>query len=197
MTDAIPGISDPSDVFRIAAIQRTLDVDILRDVDWPHVAADALAAGADSPLLRELAGIPRSTPSPDVSEFVERVVDELGFRSPDLETAKNVLAAMACAWMLDGTWTLEHGFATILDSISRWGEHDTSAASARLDKRFLALRHEDDDMTFTAHGDRELQNVKAAEYESWHADLVRRKLDAVEAELAGRDVAALVRDATG
>jgi hypothetical protein len=185
--------SDPTALFRIAAIQRVLKIDILHDVDWPLSAADALAAGVDSPLLRELAGLPPSTPKVDFREFVERVVDELGYRSPDRENARRLMAAMACVRMLDGTWTLEYGFAWIVDLIS---DDERSAEQARLEERFLGLRYEDDDMTFTAYGGRELQNVKAAEYEAWHADLQRRKLDAVQAEFGGCDVAALLRQAT-
>lgn len=187
---------DPTVPFRVVAVQRALGTNVVRDVDWPLAAAHALAAGEDSRLLRELGGLPRNTPSVDVVELVERVVDELGYQTPQFETAQDVLATIACAWMLDGTWTLEHGFGVIVDDVARWGGSHATAVSARLEERFLGLRYEDDDMPFTAHGERPLQNLNAQEYESWLADLVQRKLAAARAQIDGRDVEEVVRAAT-
>ncbi|GAA2325498.1 hypothetical protein GCM10010431_54300 [Streptomyces kunmingensis] len=51
--------------------------------DLPMTAAEALAAGADSPTLCELAGLSRKTDSRDIRDAFEQALAELGIALPD------------------------------------------------------------------------------------------------------------------
>ncbi|MGW7055600.1 hypothetical protein [Streptomyces sp. NPDC054887] len=51
--------------------------------DLPMTAAEALAAGVDSPTLCELAGLPRNADSRDICDAFEQALAELGIALPD------------------------------------------------------------------------------------------------------------------
>jgi hypothetical protein len=74
-------------------------VDILRDAVWRHaagslfpeelpmVAAEALAQGADSPALRELAGLGKRSDTLEILDLYQAALEELGIPVPSTEEA--------------------------------------------------------------------------------------------------------------
>ncbi len=61
---------------------------LIRVEDLPMVAADLLAAGHDSPSLRDLAGRSRHEHPADIRELFGHTMEELGIQIPDYETAE-------------------------------------------------------------------------------------------------------------
>ncbi|WP_329128908.1 hypothetical protein OG552_01660 [Streptomyces sp. NBC_01476] len=59
--------------------------------DLPMAAAHVLAAGYDSPSLRDLAGRSRRTDTEETAALFEGTTNELGVRIPDDETAERCL----------------------------------------------------------------------------------------------------------
>lgn len=51
--------------------------------DLPMIAAEALAAGLDTPVLCELAGLPRNADARDIHEAFEEALAESGMELPD------------------------------------------------------------------------------------------------------------------
>ncbi|MEU6841819.1 hypothetical protein ABZ930_08110 [Streptomyces sp. NPDC046716] len=56
--------------------------------DLPMTAAEALAAGVDTPTLRELAGLSRRADSQDIRDAFEQALTELGIALPDPALAR-------------------------------------------------------------------------------------------------------------
>lgn len=56
--------------------------------DLPMTAAEALAAGADTPTLRELAGLPRTADPRDIRDAFEQAISEAGIALPDHHLAQ-------------------------------------------------------------------------------------------------------------
>ena len=72
--------------------------------DLPDLAAAALAAGSDTPALRELAGTPRSDVRAARDLFLQ-AVEELGWRVPTEDEARRQLARHWAGEMLAGRLT--------------------------------------------------------------------------------------------
>ncbi|MFF2214054.1 hypothetical protein [Streptomyces antibioticus] len=64
---------------------------LIRVEDLPMVAAHLLAAGHDSPSLRDLAGRTRHEHPADIRELFGHTMEELGIQIPDYETAERCL----------------------------------------------------------------------------------------------------------
>ncbi|MFD9323057.1 hypothetical protein ACFWDQ_36325 [Streptomyces sp. NPDC060053] len=62
--------------------------DQVRPEDLPMTAAEALAAGVDTPTLCELAGLSRNTGSRDIRDAFELALAELGIVLPDAHLAR-------------------------------------------------------------------------------------------------------------
>ncbi|MEY9945207.1 hypothetical protein [Kitasatospora sp. GAS1066B] len=57
--------------------------DEIRPEDLPMIAAEALAAGLDTPTLCELAGWPRNADAHDIRDTFEQALSEAGIGLPD------------------------------------------------------------------------------------------------------------------
>ncbi|MFE8015135.1 hypothetical protein ACFU3O_20645 [Streptomyces antibioticus] len=64
---------------------------LIRVEDLPMVAAHLLAAGHDSPSLRDLAGRSRHEHPADIRELFGHTMEELGIQIPEYETAERCL----------------------------------------------------------------------------------------------------------
>lgn len=62
--------------------------DEIRPEDLPLIAAEALAAGLDTPTLCELAGWPRNADARDIRDAFEQSLSEAGIELPDRSLAR-------------------------------------------------------------------------------------------------------------
>ncbi|WP_405460497.1 hypothetical protein OG786_24080 [Streptomyces sp. NBC_00101] len=104
--------------------------DEVRPEDLPMRAAEALAAGLDTPALCELAGLPRNTDTRDIRDVFEQALRESGVELPALALARRHGLRRLAARLLDGSVTLA-GLATD----DGW---DTEAGTAE-ERSFVAL----------------------------------------------------------
>ncbi|MFD6417059.1 hypothetical protein [Streptomyces sp. NPDC060194] len=70
--------------------------------DLPMIAAEALAAGADTPSLCELAGWPRTADPRDIRDAFERALDEAGVSLPDPDVARRHALRRTAARLVAG-----------------------------------------------------------------------------------------------
>ncbi|WP_052851061.1 hypothetical protein [Streptomyces avicenniae] len=99
--------------------------------DLPMIAAEALAAGADTPTLRELAGLPRNADVHDIRDAFEQALTEAGIELPDHGLARRHalrrmaarLVADTCApadlatdewWQTETETEAEHAFVALI-----------------------------------------------------------------------------------
>ncbi|MFD7733742.1 hypothetical protein ACFV6F_25600 [Kitasatospora phosalacinea] len=94
----------------------------VRPEDLPMIAAEALAAGLDTPALCELAGLPRNAASGDVHDAFAQALAECGLALPDPATARRHALRRLAVRLHDGSvdpaelageewWELEAGTA--------------------------------------------------------------------------------------
>ncbi|WP_405676664.1 hypothetical protein OG239_39960 [Streptomyces sp. NBC_00868] len=70
--------------------------------DLPMIAAEALAAGLDTPVLCELAGLPRNADARDIHEAFEEALAESGMELPDPVLARRHALRRLAAKFIDG-----------------------------------------------------------------------------------------------
>ncbi|MEU8543930.1 hypothetical protein AB0C52_28725 [Streptomyces sp. NPDC048717] len=70
--------------------------------DLPMIAAEALAAGADTPALRELAGLPRRADPRDIRDVFEQALREAGIGLPEPGLARRHALRRAAARLVAG-----------------------------------------------------------------------------------------------
>jgi hypothetical protein len=107
--------------------------------ELPDLAAEALVRGLDTPSLRQLAGTP-SNEVRDARDFFLQAVEELGWRKPADESARETLVRHWAEQMLAGTltpyeasrliwkkasWQLpeEAGLMVFVGLASEWDDH--------------------------------------------------------------------------
>ncbi|MFH9548441.1 hypothetical protein [Streptomyces sp. NPDC017435] len=73
-----------------------------RPEDLPMTAAEALAAGWDTPALRELAGLPRTADSRYIGDMFEQALSEAGIALPDHNLARRHLLRRLAVGFLAG-----------------------------------------------------------------------------------------------
>ncbi|MEU9036314.1 hypothetical protein AB0D45_15610 [Streptomyces sp. NPDC048352] len=98
--------------------------------DLPMIAAEALAAGLDTPTLCELAGRPRHDDARDLRDAFEQALSESGIRLPGRGRARRHALRRAAARLLDGDVTAAD-LAT-----GDWAE---TAAETAAEQSFVAL----------------------------------------------------------
>ncbi|MDH6119173.1 hypothetical protein ABH930_002528 [Kitasatospora sp. GAS204A] len=76
--------------------------DEIRPEDLPMIAAEALAAGLDTPTLCELAGWPRNADAHDIRDTFERALSEAGIGLPDPGLARRHALRRLAARLVDG-----------------------------------------------------------------------------------------------
>lgn len=79
--------------------------DELRPEDLPVIAAEALAAGLDTPTLCELAGWPRNIDPRDIRDAFEQALAESGVELPDRGLARRHALRRMAARLIDGEIT--------------------------------------------------------------------------------------------
>ncbi|MFI1564943.1 hypothetical protein ACH4ZX_18140 [Streptomyces sp. NPDC020490] len=94
------------------------------------IAAEALAAGLDTPTLRELAGLPRNADTRDVRDAFEQALAESGTGLPDRAPARRHALRRLAARLIDGELT-----PADLATDDRW---ETEAETAA-ERSFVAL----------------------------------------------------------
>ncbi|MFF5426184.1 MULTISPECIES: hypothetical protein [unclassified Streptomyces] len=102
----------------------------LRPEELPMLAAHALAAGADTPGLRDLAGLPPRTDPRDLRELFERALTEAGVAPPGRRVARRHALRRAAAALVSGEITPD-GLAS-----EDWAETEAGTGAERA---FLAL----------------------------------------------------------
>jgi len=73
--------------------------------DLPMIAAEALAAGLDTPALCELAGWPRTADARDIRDAFRQALAECGIALPDQLTARRHALRRMAARLVDGEVT--------------------------------------------------------------------------------------------
>jgi hypothetical protein len=76
--------------------------DEIRPEDLPMIAAEALAAGLATPMLCELAGLPRNGDARDVRDTFEQALSEAGIDLPDRGLARRHALRRLAARLVDG-----------------------------------------------------------------------------------------------
>ncbi|MFF5808658.1 hypothetical protein [Streptomyces sp. NPDC012746] len=66
------------------------------------IAAEALAAGLDTPTLCELAGLPRNADSRDIRDAFEQALSEAGIELPDRDLARRHALRRLAARLING-----------------------------------------------------------------------------------------------
>ncbi|WP_051778190.1 hypothetical protein [Kitasatospora phosalacinea] len=97
----------------------------IRPEDLPMIAAEALAAGPDTPALRELAGLPRNAASDDVHDAFAQALAECGLPLPDPATARRHALRRLAVRLVDGPVDL----AELTQE--EWWETETGTAAER------------------------------------------------------------------
>ncbi len=69
--------------------------------DLPMVAAEALAAGVDTPALCDLAGLPRNANTHDIREVFEQALSEAGIELPAPDLAQRYALRRLAARLVD------------------------------------------------------------------------------------------------
>jgi hypothetical protein len=103
----------------------------LRTDDLPFVAADALANGADSPALRELAGTSASDATEVGRDLLTSVMSELALQPASPCAARLAVASQIAEGILDGTVTERAGTRRIYFALGDWGDEDCDTVKAR------------------------------------------------------------------
>ncbi|MFF3343020.1 hypothetical protein [Streptomyces flavidovirens] len=76
--------------------------DEIRPEDLPMIAAEALAAGLDTPTLCELAGLPRNADARDIRDAFEQALSESGIELPDPGLARRHALRRLAARLING-----------------------------------------------------------------------------------------------
>jgi hypothetical protein len=94
------------------------------------IAAEALAAGLDTPTLRELAGLPRNADTHEIRDAFAQALAEAGIGLPDQALAERHALRRAAAKLVEGEITPSDLAAT------DWTETEAETAA---EQSFLAL----------------------------------------------------------
>ncbi|MFB7383790.1 hypothetical protein ACFC6U_35995 [Kitasatospora purpeofusca] len=70
--------------------------------DLPMIAAEALAAGLDTPMLCELAGLPRNADAHDICDAFDQALSESGIGLPDPGLARRHALRRLAARLVEG-----------------------------------------------------------------------------------------------
>jgi hypothetical protein len=107
------------------------DLGLLRSDALPFVAADALAAGQDTPALRELAGTSGFDAAEVAAPLLEQALHELGVPPAPPCAARLVVARRIAAEIVAGTVSERVGTRSIYVALGDWGDEDCASAKAR------------------------------------------------------------------
>ncbi|MFD9061135.1 hypothetical protein ACFVZ3_06395 [Kitasatospora purpeofusca] len=93
--------------------------------DLPMIAAEALAAGLDTPMLCELAGLPRNAGAHDIRDVFEQALSESGIELPDPGLARRHALRRLAARLVEA----EVAPADV--ATDDWWERETKTAEER------------------------------------------------------------------
>lgn len=97
-----PETSMQSGLTSLGEVACRYQADELRPEDLPMIAAEALAAGLDTPTLCELAGWPRDADPRDIRGAFEQALSESGIGLPDRGLARRHALRRMAARLIDG-----------------------------------------------------------------------------------------------
>ncbi|MFJ9680448.1 hypothetical protein ACIRP2_20665 [Streptomyces sp. NPDC101194] len=97
-----PETSMQSGLTSLGEVACRYQADEIRPEDLPMIAAEALAAGMDTPTLCELAGWPRNTDARDIRDAFEQALAESGIGLPDRGLARRHALRRMAARLIDG-----------------------------------------------------------------------------------------------
>ncbi|MCX4451351.1 hypothetical protein [Streptomyces sp. NBC_01789] len=100
-----PETSVQSGLTSLGEVACRYQADEIRPEDLPMIAAEALAAGLDTPTLCELAGWPRNADARDIREAFEQALAEAGIGLPDRGLARRHALRRMAARLIAGEMT--------------------------------------------------------------------------------------------
>ncbi|MFJ8885838.1 hypothetical protein ACIRJR_20845 [Streptomyces sp. NPDC102402] len=125
-----PEASVRSGLTALGEVACRYQADEIRPEDLPMIAAEALAAGLDTPTLCELAGWPRNADARDIRDAFGQVLAESGIGLPDRGLARRHALRRMAARLIDG--------GTTPAELATDGWWDTDAETAT-EQSFVAL----------------------------------------------------------
>jgi hypothetical protein len=120
-----PEPATQSGLMALGEVACRYQADEVRPEDLPMIAAEALAAGLDTPTLCELAGWPRSADARDIRDAFEQAISESGIELPDPSLARRHALRRLAARLIDGEIALAE-LAT-----DEWWETEAETAEER------------------------------------------------------------------
>ncbi|MEU0688806.1 hypothetical protein [Streptomyces uncialis] len=102
--EATPAPESParSGITALGEMACRYQADEIRPEDLPMIAAEALAAGLDTPTLCELAGLPRNADTRDIRDAFEQALSETGIELPERGVARRHALRRLAARLVDG-----------------------------------------------------------------------------------------------
>ncbi|MFF2149230.1 hypothetical protein [Kitasatospora sp. NPDC058190] len=97
-----PDTPTQSGLMTLAEVACRYRADEIRPEDLPMIAAEALAAGLDTPTLCELASWPRNADAHDIRIAFEQALSESGIKLPDPGLARRHALRRLAARLVDG-----------------------------------------------------------------------------------------------
>ncbi|MFJ9845900.1 hypothetical protein ACIRYZ_36755 [Kitasatospora sp. NPDC101155] len=97
-----PETSMQSGLTTLGEVACRYQADEIRPEDLPMIAAEALAAGLDTPTLCELAGWPRNANTHDIRNAFEQALSESGIELPDPGLARRHALRRLAARLVNG-----------------------------------------------------------------------------------------------
>ena len=91
--------------------------DLLGFDELPHLAAELMADGFDSPSLRILAGVGKTDPN-ETRALLEKALRELNVEIPTLENAAETIVVDYCEKIISGRLTPLDGTQKIVNNVS-------------------------------------------------------------------------------
>ncbi|MBP0455786.1 hypothetical protein J5Y04_40635 [Kitasatospora sp. RG8] len=120
-----PDAPTHSGLTALAEVACRYRADEIRPEDLPMIAAEALAAGLDTPTLCELAGWPRTADAHDIRTAFEQALSESGIELPDPQLARRHALRRLAARLVAG----EIGPADL--TTDDWWETEAETAEER------------------------------------------------------------------
>lgn len=118
------GIDDGTLPFRIAVLEDAWGRSLGIIFDWPMIAAEALAAGLDTPALVSLASAYADVDSITIRELVQSAAASIGLRHPSPEEAILALGTIVSKALLDDSITPLQAL-TVVENLTDYGYRES------------------------------------------------------------------------
>lgn len=123
--DVLSGIdiTDGSLLFRVALLEVAADRSITYMADWPMIASEMIASGADAPAMVELASQYSDADGPTIRSLVLEAARDLGLSEPQAVDAVRCLGLMVCRAFVDERITPLQALDLVVE-LTGYGELD-------------------------------------------------------------------------